>query len=134
MKTPLPSRDTSEPDSERERELARIAGEAALERKAEKVRILDLRGVTHLADYFLVCHGSNARQVQAIADEIEGRLRAEGARARHVEGKERSHWVLLDFGLVVAHVFQEEARDFYGLERLWTDAEDVTDELLPEGA
>jgi ribosome-associated protein len=107
-----------------------VAVDAALQRKAEQVRVLDMRGVTHLADFFLVCHGSNPRQVQAIAEAIEAGLRAAGARVLHVEGRERGLWVLLDFGFLVAHVFQEASREFYGLEKLWSDAGDVTGELV----
>jgi ribosome-associated protein len=107
-----------------------VAVDAALQRKAEQVRVLDMRGVTHLADFFLVCHGSNPRQVQAIAEAIEAGLRVAGARALHVEGRERGLWVLLDFGFLVAHVFQEASREFYGLEKLWSDAGDVTGELV----
>lgn len=128
MKESLPARapEAREPS---ERELTREAVEAARDRKAEAIRVLDLQGVTHLADYFLVCHGSNPRQVQAIADAVEERLRAAGTRALHVEGRDRGLWVLLDFGVLVVHVFQEESRKFYGLEKLWSDAEDVTEAM-----
>ena len=112
--------------------MARLAAEAALDRKAADLKVLDLQGVTHLADYFLVCHGSNPRQVQAIADAVEERLRKNGVRPLHVEGRDRALWVLLDFGVLVVHVFQEESREFYGLEKLWSDADDVTESITAE--
>lgn len=129
MKEALPSEspDTTPID---EAETARVAAAAALDRKALDLRVLDLRGVTLLADYFLICHGSNPRQTKAIAEAIEERLRARGVRALHTEGENRGQWILLDFGVVVAHVFQEETRRFYGLEKLWADAEDVTEEMV----
>ncbi|MDX1632373.1 MAG: ribosome silencing factor [Thermoanaerobaculia bacterium] len=102
-----------------------------MDRKALDLRVLDLQGVTLLADYFLICHGSNPRQTKAIADAVEERLRARGVRALHIEGRDRAQWILLDFGVLVVHVFHEATRRFYGLEKLWADAEDVTEEMVP---
>jgi ribosome-associated protein len=88
--------------------------------------VLDLRGLCDFTDYFVICHGSNSRQVLAIADEIEERLRAEDRlKPKHVEGRRVGDWVLMDFIDVVVHVFQDEKREFYGLERLWGDAKRV---------
>ncbi len=128
MKEPLPA-ETPEHRELSERELTRLAVEAALDRKGQELQVLDLQGITHIADYFLVCHGSNPRQVQAIAEAVERNLRRHGARALHVEGRDRGLWVLLDFGALVVHVFHEESRKFYGLEKLWSDAVDVTDSM-----
>ncbi len=107
-----------------------LAALAALEKKGEEVRIRDLQEVSDLADFFLFASGSNERQVQAIADAIEERLRAQGIPPLHVEGKYPSGWILLDYGDFVVHVFLDTTREFYGLERLWGDAPDVTGELL----
>lgn len=85
--------------------------------------VLDLRGLCDFTDYFVICHGSSSRQVAAIADAIEERLATREHRSpKHVEGKRVGDWVLLDFIDVVVHVFLDEKRAFYGLERLWGDA------------
>jgi ribosome-associated protein len=110
---------------------ARDAVSAALDRKAQDLRVLHLGQVTDFTDYFLICSGTSDRQVQAIADAIQERLRAEKVRPLHVEGYNRAQWVLLDYGDLVVHVFQEEPRRFYALERLWGDAPDVTDTFRP---
>lgn len=104
----------------------RTAVHAALEHKAEDLKVLHLEPVTDFTDYFLVLHGTNPRQVEAIADAIVEDLRAQGVRPLHVEGMAQSTWVLLDFGDFVIHVFQDDIRRFYALERLWGDAPDVT--------
>jgi ribosome-associated protein len=104
----------------------RTAVAAAEDRKAIDLRVLHLGDVSGFTDYFLICSGTNERQVQAIADAVEERLRAERVRPLHVEGYNRAQWVLLDYGDLVVHVFQEEPRGFYALERLWSDAPDVT--------
>ena len=107
----------------------RRAVEAADERKAVDLRVLDLRTVSDFTDYFLICSGTSERQVQAIADAVLERLREEKVRPLHMEGYNRGQWVLLDYGDFVVHVFQEEPRKFYALERLWGDAPDVTAQL-----
>jgi len=104
----------------------RTAVAAAEDRKAVDLKVLHLGDVSGFTDYFLICSGTNERQVQAIADGVEERLRAERVRPLHVEGYNRAQWVLLDYGDLVVHVFQEEPRSFYALERLWSDAPDVT--------
>ncbi|MDX1998600.1 MAG: ribosome silencing factor [Thermoanaerobaculia bacterium] len=103
---------------------------AALDKKAENVRVLCLRPVSDFADYFLICTGTNDRQVQAIADAVQDALRAEGVRPLHVEGERVGSWVLVDYGDLVVHVFQPEPRGFYGLERLWSDAPDETAQFV----
>ncbi len=111
-------------------EQIREAVAAALDRKAEDLRVLHLAPVSDFTDHFLVMSGTNERQVQAIADAIVERLRAAGVRPLHVEGYRHARWVLLDYGGdMVIHVFLEENRQFYGLERLWADAPEVTAEF-----
>jgi ribosome-associated protein len=101
---------------------ARLLANAALDRKAEDLLALDVRGLTSLADTFLIASGSSDRQVRAIADAVEQAARAAGMRPLGVEGLEDGRWVLLDFGDAIFHVFQSEARAHYDLERLWADA------------
>lgn len=109
----------------------RAAGLAALDRKADDLRLLDVAKTCDFTDYFLICSGSNERQVQAIADAILEAMHREGVKPLHVEGLAHARWVLLDFGGdFVAHVFVDSARRFYDLERLWSDAPDVTQRLL----
>lgn len=110
-------------------EVVREAVAAARDRKAEDLKVLHLGEVTHFTDYFLLCSGTNTRQVQAIADGVEERLRARKRRPLNVEGYQAGQWVLLDYGDFVMHVFLQERRRFYGLERLWGDAPDVTEEM-----
>lgn len=104
---------------------------AAVEsRKALQLRVLELSQISSLADFFLVCSGSNERQVQAIADAVVETLKAEQVRPHHVEGYQPGRWVLLDYGDFVVHVFDEDTREFYALEKLWADAPDVTAEFV----
>jgi ribosome-associated protein len=105
--------------------LLRAAAEAALAKKASDLVALDLTGLDGVADYFLICSGASEPQVKAIAEEVEERLRARGARPWHVEGREGRRWVLLDFVDLVVHVFHERTREYYLLERLWGDARKV---------
>ena len=85
--------------------------------------VLDLRGLSDVTDYFVICHGTSDRQTLAIADAIEERLREQlGRRPGHVEGRRTGEWILLDYLDLVVHVFLQEKRSFYGLDRLWGDA------------
>lgn len=87
--------------------------------------VLDLREITSFADYFILCSGSNARQIQTIADEIGKKLDEGGERPKSVEGYQNAEWVLADYGDYIIHVFSEQARNYYDLERLWRDAKRV---------
>ena len=99
---------------------------ALLDRKAEKVLVLSLKGLTAMSDYFVFATATNERQAQALADAVETAMRGEGRRVHAVEGYQSARWILLDYGDVIFHLFHEEARRFYGLERLWGDAADAT--------
>ncbi|MDP9162244.1 MAG: ribosome silencing factor [Acidobacteriota bacterium] len=97
--------------------------EACQEKKAEAITILELeQGSGAFTDYFVVCSGGNPRQIQAISDEVELRLKKAGLRPTHVEGYKQAEWVLLDYVDFVVHVFTDTARKFYDLERLWKTA------------
>ena len=100
----------------------RAAVEAAQEKQAADVVLLNLEGLGAFTDYFIVCTGFSARQVEAICDETEKRLEQIGAQLLHREGKPGGEWMLLDFGTLIVHVFTESARRFYDLERLWRAA------------
>jgi len=92
------------------------------DKKAQDVLILDLRKVASFTDYFVICTGRSDRQVQAIAEHLERELKALKWRPTSVEGLAAARWVLMDFGDVVAHIFQKQMREFYDLEGLWSDA------------
>lgn len=104
-------------------ELARMAAELSLTKKADNVLLLDLRKLTSVTDFFVICSASTDRQVKAIAEAIEFGIAERNIKPWHREGLGNLQWVLLDYVDVVAHVFQEETRQFYSLERLWGDAE-----------
>ncbi|MBA4373563.1 MAG: ribosome silencing factor [Thermodesulfovibrio sp.] len=107
------------------RELAVSAAEAALEKKAENPVVLELTGLTVVADYFVVCSGESTTQVRAISEHIEDELRKAGIRPIGIEGRKHGHWVLLDYGDVIVHIFEKETRTFYDLEKLWMDAKTI---------
>src|ERR1700676_3977061 len=97
--------------------------QACLEKKAEELSILEMeKGSGAFTDYFVLCSGTNPRQVQAIADEVELRLKAADLRPAHVEGYKQAEWVLIDYVDFVVHIFTEKARHYYDLERLWKSA------------
>ena len=100
-----------------------VAVNAALDKKAEHLVVLDLRKAAGFTDFFVICSGTNPRQIRAIADGVTEALQAEGVKPAHVEGYDRSEWILLDYFDFVVHVFAPETRLFYGLERLWGNAE-----------
>ena len=108
--------------------------DAASDKKAVEMVVLDLRAIASFTDYFLITSGTNARQVQAIADEIVERLKKQGTRAQRVEGYQTAEWVLVDYGDFIVHVFENKARQFYDLERVWRDASRVAlpDEMAGE--
>jgi ribosome-associated protein len=110
-----------------------VALRAAEAKKASGLRILDLREVTSFADYFVICSGTNQRQNQAIWDEVAQQMKKQaGELPIHVEGYENGEWILGDYGDMIVHVFSEEKREYYQLERLWRDAKDVP--VPPEAA
>ena len=98
---------------------------AADEKKARDLVVLDLRGIATFTDYFVITSGANQRQVQAISDEVSERLKKQGTRAARIEGYRTAEWILLDYGDFVVHVFEDKARSFYDLERLWREGKRV---------
>ena len=122
----LPNRAKTAPATERPPlELARRIVELAEDKKAADIVLLELYPLTTLADYFVICSGGSERQLEAIADGIIGGLRDERLRPIGREGTASSHWVLVDFGAVVVHVFTPPERDYYSLEKHWAEAKTV---------
>ena len=103
-------------------EAAQLCAEAADSKKAIDIQILDLRGLTYITDFFVICSGSNTTQVGAISDWISQTLAKTGIHPFHVEGESNASWVLADYGDVVVHIFDEQTRIYYNLEKLWGDA------------
>jgi len=122
MSTPLSKRDETRKGL---RDDIAAAARAAYGKKATEVVALDLRKVAAFTDYFLICTGQNARQVRAVADAIDAALAATGVKPTHVEGYDRSEWILLDYFDFIVHVFTPVQRQFYSLERLWGSAERI---------
>ena len=102
------------------------AVEAAQDKQAVDITVLNLSGAGAFAEYFLLCSGQSQPQIQAIGEAIEEKLHRQGRRVAHREGKSSSEWVLLDYGDFVVHIFSERARQYYDLERLWRSAERIT--------
>ena len=100
----------------------RAAVRAALDKKAEDVRVLDLRAAAAFTDYFVLMHGNSSRQNAALAENIEFVLKQGHLRPLGVEGKAHGEWVLMDYGFFVVHIFSRAARDYYAMEKLWADA------------
>lgn len=117
------------------RERVRLAVEAALDKKAFELEVLDVTGLTAIADFFILCSASSERQTGAIYDSIEERVRIDGQqKPLLVEGTNPGRWILMDYGDFIIHIFTDETRRFYSLERLWGDAPNVTGEFAPAEA
>ena len=107
------------------RELAEIAVKALDSKKGKEIRLIRIDKITTLAEYFVSCTGTSNTQINALGDEVEKELTEKGEEPLHREGYRGGTWVLLDYGCVVVHVFNDEARKFYSLEHLWADGEEV---------
>ncbi len=112
-------------------QIAAIAARALDEKKAKDVKILKTTEQTVLADYFVICNGSSSTHIKALVDEVDKQLSEAGEPPMRREGLRSDIWVLMDFGCVIVHVFTDEARKFYNLERLWSDSEVVDISSLP---
>lgn len=91
------------------------------EKKAKDISIISIKEISILADYFVICSGTSVPHIKSLADEVEERMEKENVKILHKEGYNSARWILLDYGSVVIHIFHEEDRDFYNLERLWAD-------------
>ena len=113
----------------------KIAACAAEDKKAHDLVALDISEIASFSDYFLLCTGDSSRQIQAIADEVEQRLKANGIRPSHVEGYQNAEWILMDYLDLVVHIFSKNARAYYDLERLWRDGKKLeANQLVQEKA
>lgn len=108
-------------DKEKALEMVKVAVEAMKDKKAEDIRVIDISNVSVIADYFVIASGNNVNQVQAIVDNVEEQLYKEGFDSPKVEGYNSASWILLDYNDVIVHVFSQDDRLFYDLERIWRD-------------
>jgi len=115
---------------EQSREMARMACKALADKKGEDIRVIDISGISVLADYFIIANGSSESQIRAMVDAVEEEFEKTGITVRQREGYGLGNWVLLDFQDVIVHVFDKENRLFYDLERIWSDGKEIdADEL-----
>ena len=103
-------------------ETVKIASDALDDKLGQDIVVLDISGISVMADYFILATGKNKVQIKAMADEVMTRLHKIGRHARHTEGYGSAQWILLDFDDVIIHIFDEDSREFYNLERIWSDA------------
>ena len=110
--------------------MVKTAYQALDEKKGEDIKIINLEGISVLADYFIIANGTNSSQVQALVDNVEEELHKAGYSLKQREGYSNGNWVLIDFGDIIVHIFDRENRLFYDLERIWRDGKEITfDEL-----
>lgn len=112
------------------KQMAKVAVEALKEKKGYDVKVIDISEISILADYFIIANGSNANQVQAMVDNVEEQMYKAGFDDPKVEGYNNASWILLDYNDVVLHIFDEESRSLYNLERLWRDGKEVDVDTL----
>lgn len=110
--------------------MVKIAYDALDDKLAEDIKIIDIRSISVLADYFIIADGSNRNQVQAMADSTEEALGRAGYDAKQIEGYQSANWILMDYKDIIVHVFSKEDRAFYDLERIWRDGKQITKEDL----
>lgn len=115
---------------EQAKKMVKTAYQALDEKKGEDIKIINLEGISVLADYFIIANGTNSNQVQALVDNVEEELHKAGYSLKQREGYSNGNWVLLDFGNIIVHIFDRENRLFYDLERIWRDGKEIAfDEL-----
>lgn len=112
------------------KKLAKTAFNALDEKKGMDITIIDISQISVLADYFIIAGGNNENQVKALADNVEGELAKEGISPKHTEGYNNANWILMDFGDIIVHVFNQDDRLFYDLERIWRDGKIINAEDL----
>jgi ribosome-associated protein len=115
---------------EESKKMARIAYSALEDKKGENIKVIKVRDITIVADYFIIANGTNASQVSSMVDHVEGCLGKEGFPVKRIEGVKNKSWVLMDYGDLVVHIFSKEDRLFYDLERIWRDGVDVSKDEL----
>ncbi len=111
-------------------EAAKIIYEALDDKKGLDIKIIDIKGISVLADYLIITGGTNKSQVQSLADNVQKQMADQDLHIKHIEGYQSANWILLDYGDIIVHIFNQEDRLFYDLERLWKDGKDVPVDTL----
>ena len=109
---------------------AKAAYKALDDKLAVDIKVLEIKNISSLADYFVIASGNNSNQLRAMADEVDEQLYKAGFRLKHSEGMSSNNWVLMDFGDIVVHLFNKDDRGFYNIERIWGDAKEITEDEL----
>lgn len=112
------------------KEMVKIAYAALEDKKAEDIRVIEIKDISIIADYLIIANGSNSSQVQALVDNVDEKLSEAGVSNKRIEGNRNSSWILMDYNDVIVHVFSREDRLFYDLERIWRDGKDISKEEL----
>ena len=107
-------------------EYVKLAVDALEDKKAENIQLIDISSISTLGDYFIIAGGANSNQVQAMADAVEEKLGRNGMPPRSIEGYDGAHWILMDYGDIIVHIFDRDTRSFYDIERIWRDGKTVT--------
>ena len=115
---------------EQSKEMVKIAAKALEEKKAEDIRVIDIREISTIADFFVIAIGTNQNQLQAMRDAVDEELYKAGYHTKQVEGNQNSSWILMDYNDIIVHIFSKEDRLFYDLERMWTDGKTIALEEL----
>ena len=110
---------------EKSNEMAKIVYHALDEKKAQDIKVIGISEISVIADYFIIANGTNVTQIQALVDNVEGKLQESGYQVRRKEGSKNSSWILMDYGDVIVHIFDKEDRLFYDLERIWRDGHTI---------
>lgn len=105
--------------------VVKIIEDSLEDKLGEDIKVLDLKGLSNIADYFVIVNGKNTNHLRSMADDIEQKLQAVGEKLHHSEGYSSGTWILLDYGHVLVHIFNKEEREFYGLEHVWSDAKSL---------
>ena len=107
-------------------EMVKIAAKALEDKKAEDIRVIDIREISTIADFFVIANGTNANQLAAMRDAVDEELYKAGYHTKQVEGNQNSTWILMDYNDIIVHIFSDESRTFYDLERIWRDGKEVS--------
>lgn len=112
------------------KDMAACAYKALAEKKSADIKVLDIKNISDIADYFVIASGSNKNQIQAMSDIVQEHMHKNKYNAKNIEGYSQGGWILLDYYDIIVHIFSDEMRKFYDIERTWRDAADVTDAIL----
>ena len=107
------------------KEMAKLAIRALEDKKAEDIKVIDISGISTVADYFIIASGKNRSQIQALCDNVDETLGRAGAKMKQTEGYKSANWILMDYGDIIVHIFDTENRLFYDLERIWRDGKEI---------